>query len=91
MKKIHEGVYRGGNSSILSREVSRMPLSSWRITIVEGRSPGVDPWAASASNPEASLDKYSRLWELGGLGPSGIVDWEGTLLNGSMVLSKDIS
>jgi len=70
---------------------SRMPLSSWRITIVEGRSPGVDPWVASASDPEASLDVYSRSWDLGDQGPDGIVDWEGNLLNGSMVLSKDIS
>jgi hypothetical protein len=43
---------------------------------VEGGSPGVDPWVASAKGPDASLNEYSDLWDLGGQGPGGIVDWE---------------
>ena len=40
---------------------------------VEGGSPGVDPWLASTSDPDASLNKYFGLWDQGS---GGIVDWE---------------
>ena len=43
---------------------------------VEGGSPGVDPWPASASDPDASLNEYSGWWDLEGQGPGEIVDWE---------------
>ena len=40
---------------------------------MEGGSPGVDPWLASTSDPDASLNKYFGLWDQGS---GGIVDWE---------------